>query len=43
MYGKRNKPAPVALFEVAKGLLTGKEPDVQDVRRVTEREIEAQQ
>jgi general stress protein 26 len=43
MYGKRNKPAPLALFEVAKGMLTGKEPEVQDVRRVTEREIEAQQ
>ena len=43
VYGKRNKPAALALFEVAKGRLTGKEPDVSDVRRVTEREIEARQ
>jgi general stress protein 26 len=34
IYGKRNKSAPLALFEVAKGLITGKQPDVQDVRHV---------
>ena len=39
VYGKRNKPAPLALFEVAKGLVTGDRPDVADVRRVSEREI----
>jgi hypothetical protein len=31
----------LALFEVAKGMLTGQEPDVSDVREVTEREIES--
>ena len=41
VYGKRNKPAPLALFEVAKGFVTGKQPDVADVRTVTEREIES--
>lgn len=39
IYGKRNKPKPLALFEVVKGLVTGKEPDVSDVRRVTPREL----
>ena len=41
IYGKRNKPAPLALFEVAKGLVTGKRAEVADVREVTEREIES--
>jgi general stress protein 26 len=41
MYGKRNKPRPLALFEVAKGMVTGKKPDVADVRKVTEDEMDA--
>jgi general stress protein 26 len=41
VYGKRNKPAPLALFEVAKGFVTGKRPDVQDVRELTGQEIDA--
>ena len=41
VYGKRNKPAPLALFEVVKGLVTGKQPDVSDVRTISEGEIEA--
>ena len=39
IYGKNNKPKPLALFEVVKGLITGKEPDIQDVRRVNSREL----
>jgi general stress protein 26 len=41
MYGKRNKPKPLALFEVVKGLVTGKEPDVSDVRHLSGRELNA--
>ena len=41
VYGKRNKPAPLVLFEVAKGFVTGKRPEVADVRLVSEREIES--
>ena len=41
IYGKRNKPRPLALFEIAKGMVTGKQPDVSDVRSVTEREFDA--
>jgi general stress protein 26 len=41
VYGKRNKPRPLALFEVAKGIVTGKQPDVADVRKVTEEEMDA--
>jgi general stress protein 26 len=40
VYGKRNKPKPLALFEVVKGLVTGSEPDVADVRRISGRELE---
>jgi general stress protein 26 len=40
VYGKRNKPKPLALFEVVKGLITGSEPDVADVRRISGRELE---
>lgn len=41
VYGKRNKPKTLALFEVVKGLVTGKQPDVADVRRVTGFELDA--
>ena len=41
IYGKRNKPKPLVLFELAKGMVTGKRPDVSDVRSVTEREMDA--
>jgi general stress protein 26 len=40
VYGKRNKPKPLALFEVVKGLITGSEPDVADVRRISGRELD---
>lgn len=39
-YLKVNKPAPLVLFEVAKGMVTGAPPKVGDQRRVTEEEIE---
>lgn len=41
IYGKRNKPRPLVLFEVVKGMVTGKAPEVQDVVEVTGKEIEA--
>ena len=34
IYMKRDKPAPVVLFEVARALVTGKRPDVGEVRRL---------
>ena len=39
IYMKNDKPAPVVLFEVAKGILTGETPDVGDVRRVSKKEL----
>jgi general stress protein 26 len=42
IYGKRNKPKPLVLFELAKGMVTGKRPDLADVRSVSEREMDAQ-
>ena len=35
IYMKQNKPAPVVLFEVAKGMVTGTPPDVGEVRTLT--------
>jgi len=40
VYGKRNKPKPLALFEIVKGIVTGSEPDVADIRRISGRELE---
>jgi general stress protein 26 len=39
IYGKQNKSMPFALFEIARGVVTGKRPDVQDVREVTPDEL----
>ena len=39
-YLKVNKPKPVVLFEVAKGIVTGQPPKVGSLRTVTERELE---
>ena len=39
LYGKKNKTKPFALFELAKGLLKGDQPDLQDVRHVSEQEL----
>ena len=41
VYGKQNKPRPLVLFELAKGKVTGNQPDLQDVRSVSEREMDA--
>lgn len=38
-YLKVDKPRPVVLFEVAKGIVTGKTPDVGEQRSLTEREL----
>ncbi len=35
-----NKPRPVVLFELVKGMVTGKQPDVGSVREVSEEELE---
>ena len=40
IYGKRTKSKPLALFEIAKGMITGDEPDIADVRHVSERELD---
>jgi general stress protein 26 len=40
VYLKVNKPAPLVLFEVAKGMLTGTPPKVGDQRQLTGEEIE---
>ena len=39
VYGKRNKAMPLALFEVVKGMITGDEPDVQDVEKLNESQL----
>lgn len=39
VYLKVNKPAPVVLFQVAKGMLTGTPPNVGAQRHVSEEEI----
>ena len=38
-YSKTNKPLPLVLFEVVKGMVTGSAPKVADVRTLTESEI----
>jgi general stress protein 26 len=38
-YLKTNKPRPVVLFEVAKGIVTGTPPKVGEQRSLTEREL----
>ena len=42
-YLKVDKPQPVVLFEVAKGMLTGTPPDIGSQREVTGEEIEGQE
>jgi general stress protein 26 len=39
IYGKRNKPKPLVLFELVKGMVTGAEPDVADVRKIGKTEL----
>ena len=42
IYGKKNKPKPLVLFEIARAMVTGKTPDVMDVRTVTPGELDSQ-
>ena len=42
IYGKNNKPKPLALFEIAKGMITGSTPEIQDVRHVDRGELRAE-
>lgn len=39
VYMKQDKPTPVVLFEVAKGILTGDRPDIGEVRKVSGSEM----
>ena len=41
MYFKKDKPMPIVLFEVAKGMITGKRPDVGEERELDANEIRA--
>ena len=38
-YSKQNKPTPLVLFEVAKGIVTGTPPKAADLRTLSESEI----
>jgi general stress protein 26 len=38
-YLKQDKPRPVVLFEVVKGMVTGKKPDLGEVKQVGEAEL----
>ncbi len=40
VYGKKDRPMPLVLWEVAKAMVTGNPPKVADVREVGAREIE---
>lgn len=39
VYGKKDRPMPLVLWEVAKAMVTGNPPEVADVREVGPREI----
>ena len=39
-YMKKDQPAPVVLFQLVKGMVTGQQPDVGSVREVSEEELE---
>ena len=39
IYSKQDRPMPLVLFEVAKGIVTGQPPKVSDMRRLDESEI----
>lgn len=38
-YMEVNKPQPVVLFEIARGIITGKTPDIGKIREVTKGEV----
>ena len=39
IYSKQNRPTPVVLFELARGLVTGQEPKVSDLRSLDAAEL----
>jgi general stress protein 26 len=39
MYSKQDRPMPLVLFEIAKGIVTGQQPNVSDLRSLDEDEI----
>jgi general stress protein 26 len=39
IYSKKDRPMPVVLFEIAKGIATGQQPKVSDLRTLDEQEI----
>jgi len=39
-YAKKDRPAPLVLFEIVKGMVTGSPPKVADLRELGEREIQ---
>ena len=39
-YSKKDRPAPLVLFEIVKGMVTGSPPKVADLRELGEREIQ---
>ena len=39
IYSKKNKPMPLVLFELVKGIATGSQPDVADMRELGRNEI----
>lgn len=43
VYMKNDKPRPVVLFDVVKGLMTDSAPEVGDVRRISRRELSAKE
>jgi hypothetical protein len=41
-YSKKDRPAPVALFNIVKGMITGDTPKVSDLRELGEAELYSQ-
>jgi general stress protein 26 len=39
VYSKKDRPMPLVLFEIAKGIVTGQQPKVADLRSLSESEI----
>jgi len=40
IYSKKDRPMPLVLFELAKGMITGQQPKVADMRSLDEQEIQ---
>ena len=41
VYSKKDKPTPLVLFQVVKGMITGDKPNVADVRQLDRPELQA--